>query len=60
MGYEAWVPVVGLLVVAATVVAVVHLALRGASASGRAAVLMAVAEVIRALAAVVRSFWGRL
>ncbi|MFD5814806.1 hypothetical protein [Streptomyces sp. NPDC127038] len=59
MGYEAWVPVAGLLVVAGMVVAVVHLALRGTSPSGRAAVLMALAEVIRSLAAVVRGFWGR-
>lgn len=60
MGYEMWVPVAGLLVVAAMVVAVVYLALRGASASGRAAVLRALAEVMRALAVVVRSFWGRM
>lgn len=55
-----WVPVAGLLVVAAMMVTVVYLALRGTSASGRAVVLMAVAEVIRALAAVIRSFWGRV
>ncbi|MCX5374800.1 hypothetical protein OG613_05930 [Streptomyces sp. NBC_00015] len=60
MGYEVWVPVAGLLVVAAMMVTVVYLALRGTSASGRAVVLMAVAEVIRALAAVIRSFWGRV
>ncbi|WP_406384599.1 hypothetical protein [Streptomyces sp. NBC_01618] len=60
MGYEMWVPVAGLLVVAAMVVAVVYLALRGAPASNRNELLRAVAEVIRALAAVIRSFWGRV
>ncbi|MCD9904289.1 hypothetical protein LUR56_38110 [Streptomyces sp. MT29] len=49
----------GLLVMAATVVAIAYLALEGTTGRDRAGLLKALATVIRALAEVVRAFFGK-
>ncbi|MGW7043247.1 hypothetical protein ACWGDT_11075 [Streptomyces avermitilis] len=54
----AWVLVAGLAVVAVTVVAVAHLALRGSAPAERARLLRALSAVFRALADVVRALRG--
>lgn len=59
MGSAEWVPVAGVLIGAATVVLVSHLALHGTAARDRAQLLAALAAVIRALAELVRAVWGR-
>ncbi|MFD9561587.1 hypothetical protein [Streptomyces sp. NPDC059994] len=54
----AWALVAGLAVVAVTVIALAHLALRGSAPAERACLLRALSTVFRALADVVRALRG--
>ncbi|GGW65100.1 hypothetical protein [Streptomyces xantholiticus] len=58
-GITDWTLVTDRLIMAITVVLLAYIALRDTSAQGRARVLTALSQVIHALAAVVRAFWGK-